>query len=111
MKVEKEEKASSDGENAEFQERSSEMDRIVLHSEVPAARTCANGPNVTPGNLGDLRKDMLNCITCAAQFTTSFFKNGNFDVNSSAIVQLYKDMKKTHGFEHLTKADRIAKLA
>eukprot|EP00972_Heterocapsa_arctica_P003210 478017-Heterocapsa_arctica.AAC.1 len=53
MKVDKEEKASSDGENTEFEERSSEMDRIVLHSEVPAARTCAKGPNVIPGNLGD----------------------------------------------------------
>eukprot|EP00972_Heterocapsa_arctica_P034010 5006305-Heterocapsa_arctica.AAC.1 len=74
MKEEQEEKASSDGEH-EFEERSSEMDRIVLHSE----GTCAKGPNVIPGNLGDLCKDTLNCITCAAQFTTSFFKNETFD--------------------------------
>eukprot|EP00972_Heterocapsa_arctica_P077615 11446505-Heterocapsa_arctica.AAC.1 len=80
----KEEKASSDGES-EFEERTSEMDRIVLHSEVPASRTCAKGPNVTPGNLGNLRKDTLNCITCAAQTRTSFFKYEHIDVKSSAI--------------------------
>eukprot|EP00972_Heterocapsa_arctica_P026062 3837161-Heterocapsa_arctica.AAC.1 len=87
------------------------MDRIALHSEVPVSRTCAKGPSVTPGNLGDLRKDTLNCITCAAQATTSFFKYEKVDVKSSAIVQHWKDMKKGHNFDKLTKSDRIAILA
>eukprot|EP00972_Heterocapsa_arctica_P050407 7410745-Heterocapsa_arctica.AAC.1 len=78
------------------------MDRIVLHSEVPASRTCAKGSNVSPGNLGDLCKDVLKCIMCAAQATTSFFKYEKIDVKSSAIAQRLKGMKKGHNFDKLT---------
>eukprot|EP00972_Heterocapsa_arctica_P102545 15112320-Heterocapsa_arctica.AAC.1 len=85
MKVDQEGPASSDGENDDYEERTTEMERFVLHSEVPAARTCAKGPNVSPGNLGDLCKETLGCITCAAKFTTSVFKNDNFNVTNSAI--------------------------
>eukprot|EP00972_Heterocapsa_arctica_P111382 16397321-Heterocapsa_arctica.AAC.1 len=83
QKGEKEDKASSDGES-DYEERTTEMARLVLHSEVPAASTCAKGI-ITPGNMGELCRDKLSCITRAAQATTSFFKYETFDVGSSAI--------------------------
>eukprot|EP00972_Heterocapsa_arctica_P081715 12044132-Heterocapsa_arctica.AAC.1 len=58
--------------------------------------------NISPGNMGELRKDKLNCITCAAQATTSFFNYEKLDVESFAIVQHWSDMKKGHNFDKLT---------
>eukprot|EP00972_Heterocapsa_arctica_P046901 6922861-Heterocapsa_arctica.AAC.1 len=87
------------------------MDRIALHSEVPAYMTCVKGANVTAADMWALCKDTLNCFTCAARNTNTFFKDETFDAKNSSIVNFWKDLKGIHGYENLTRADKIAKMA
>eukprot|EP00972_Heterocapsa_arctica_P001113 155756-Heterocapsa_arctica.AAC.1 len=61
--------------------------------------------------MGALCKDTLNCFTCAAHNTNTFFKDETFDTKNSSIVTFWKDLKGIHGYENLTRADKIAKLA
>eukprot|EP00972_Heterocapsa_arctica_P021440 3155752-Heterocapsa_arctica.AAC.2 len=84
---------SSDGENIEFEMRTEKMDRIVLHSEVPTTRTFLKEANPSPDNLGPLCGDKMQCITCAAKFTTANFRQDTFDVANSSIVDGWVSMK------------------
>eukprot|EP00972_Heterocapsa_arctica_P036088 5310612-Heterocapsa_arctica.AAC.1 len=52
MMVDQSALVGSDEEGSDFKMRTEKMDWIVLHSEVPAARTCVKGMNPSPDNLG-----------------------------------------------------------
>eukprot|EP00972_Heterocapsa_arctica_P090376 13330945-Heterocapsa_arctica.AAC.1 len=61
--------------------------------------------------MGTLCKDTLNCCTCAAHNTNTFFKDETFDTKNYSIVTLWENLKTIHGYENLTRADKIAKLS
>eukprot|EP00972_Heterocapsa_arctica_P115789 16449723-Heterocapsa_arctica.AAC.1 len=60
-----EEKAPNDGgESVAFEPRSTEMERIVYHRELPNSRTCVPGNDYgSPAEMTILCKDK-NCFTC-----------------------------------------------
>eukprot|EP00972_Heterocapsa_arctica_P021886 3221014-Heterocapsa_arctica.AAC.1 len=55
-------------------------------------------------------KDTKNCFTCAAFKTTQCFKDDTFDTKNSSIVTYWKDQKGIHGFETLTRAQKISQI-
>eukprot|EP00972_Heterocapsa_arctica_P018297 2702497-Heterocapsa_arctica.AAC.1 len=87
------------------------MDRIVLHSEVTAARTCVKEANPSPDNLGPLCGEKLQCITCAAKFTTANFNQDTFDVANSSIVDGWASIKAEPNFHNFTVEAKIDRMA
>eukprot|EP00972_Heterocapsa_arctica_P053002 7803882-Heterocapsa_arctica.AAC.1 len=65
------------------------MESIVLHGEVPKARTCVppktDGSEITPADLGVGCKQKT-CNTCSARDNTSGFKKEVFEINNSTIL-------------------------
>eukprot|EP00972_Heterocapsa_arctica_P068496 10119746-Heterocapsa_arctica.AAC.1 len=72
------------------------MERIILQSEVPNARTCVNpktnGSEITPTDLGNGCRQKT-CITCSARDITSGFKMDDFEINSSSILEHWEEMR------------------
>eukprot|EP00972_Heterocapsa_arctica_P012548 1843058-Heterocapsa_arctica.AAC.1 len=82
-----EEKAPSDGgESAAFEPRTTDMERIVDHRELPDSRTCVPRNDYgSPAEMTIMCKDSKGCFTCAAFKTTQSFKDETFDTKNSNI--------------------------
>eukprot|EP00972_Heterocapsa_arctica_P006667 975674-Heterocapsa_arctica.AAC.1 len=72
------------------------MERIILQSEVPNARTFVNpktnGSEITPTDLGN-GCCQKTCITCSARDITSGFKMQDFEINGSSILEHWEEMR------------------
>eukprot|EP00972_Heterocapsa_arctica_P084582 12459655-Heterocapsa_arctica.AAC.1 len=72
------------------------MERIVMHKEVPAHRTCVAGQDF--GFTADMARmcKEKNCFTSMAYKTTQTFKDETSDPFNSSIVKYWVDLKAAH---------------
>jgi hypothetical protein len=100
-------------EDKEKEQHEADMNAMVLHNELQLYRSCAgqrgDGSEIT---VQDLNMDCRNnkCMTCAARSPDNGFNLKEYNIQESAILQIWNEMKQEHGFGRWSTEHKIGKL-